>query len=43
MKYRVRYTDPASGKVLLTGMTTLSDALLKAAFLNGTVVEDDSE
>lgn len=43
MKYRVQYVDPTTHSVLLTGITTLSDAMLKAAFLNGTVVEDDND
>ena len=41
-KYRVRYTDKATGQTMLTGLCRdLNDAILKASMLNGTVVDDD--
>jgi len=40
--HRVRYTDKATGQVMLTGLCRdLNDAMLKAAFLNGTVIDED--
>lgn len=41
MNYRVRYKDIVTGQIMLTGLTTLADATLKAAFLNGEVICDD--
>jgi hypothetical protein len=41
MNYRVRYTEFGTGRVMLTGLTTLADATLKAAFLNGEVIRDE--
>ena len=40
MKYRVEYY--VRGKRFLTGLTTLNDETLKAAMLNGRVIEDES-
>jgi hypothetical protein len=40
--HRVRYTDKETGQVMLTGLCRdLNDAMLKAAFLNGTVIDED--
>ena len=40
MIYRVKYIDKATGETLLTGLTTLADAQLKAKLLGGTVILD---
>jgi len=40
MKYRVEYF--VNGQRMLTGLTTLNDATLKDAMLNGRVIEDES-
>jgi hypothetical protein len=40
--HRVRYTDKSSGEVMHTGLCRdLNDAMLKAAFLGGTVIDED--
>lgn len=40
--HRVRYTDPGTGQEMHTGLCRdLNDAMLKAAFLNGTVIDED--
>ena len=38
--YRVEYF--VNGQRMLTGLTTLNDATLKASMLNGRVIEDES-
>lgn len=39
---RVRYTDSTTGRQVMTGLCRdLQDALLKAAMLNGVVVDED--
>lgn len=41
-QHRVRYTDPGTGQEILTGLCRdLNDAMLKAAFLGGTVIDED--
>jgi len=40
MSYRVEYY--VRGKRFLTGLTTLNDATVKAAALNGRDIEDES-
>jgi hypothetical protein len=40
MNYRVEYY--VNGQRFLTGLTTLNDATVKAAALNGRVIEDES-
>ena len=40
MKYRVEYY--VNGQRMLTGLTTLNDATVKAAALNRRVIEDES-
>jgi len=41
-QHRVRYTDKATGETMHTGLCRdLNDAMLKAAFLNGTVIDED--
>jgi hypothetical protein len=40
--HRVRYTDKATGDEMYTGLCRdLNDAMLKAAFLGGTVIDED--
>jgi hypothetical protein len=40
--HRVRYTDKTTGETMLTGLCRdLNDAMLKAAFLGGTVIDED--
>jgi hypothetical protein len=41
-QHRVRYTDPGTGQEMYTGLCRdLNDAMLKASFLSGIVVDDD--
>jgi hypothetical protein len=41
-QHRVRYTDPGTGQEMYTGLCRdLNDAMLKASFLSGTVIDDD--
>jgi len=41
-QHRVRYTDPGTGQEMYTGLCRdLKDAMLKASFLSGTVIDDD--
>jgi hypothetical protein len=41
-RHRVRYTDKATGETMHTGLCRdLTDAMLKAAFLGGTVIDED--
>jgi len=40
--HRVRYTDKGTGDEMYTGLCRdLNDAMLKAAFLGGTVIDED--
>jgi hypothetical protein len=41
-RHRVRYNDPGTGQEMFTGLCRdLNDAMLKAAFLGGTVIDED--
>ena len=41
-QHRVRYTDPGTGLEMYTGLCRdINDAMLKASFLSGTVIDDD--
>jgi hypothetical protein len=41
-RHRVRYTDKGTGDEMYTGLCRdLNDAMLKAAFLGGTVIDED--
>jgi hypothetical protein len=41
-QHRVRYTDPGTGQEMYTGLCRdINDAMLKASFLSGTVIDDD--